>query len=213
MAGKRGETKRSLIRATVGIVAEEGVGAATIDAIARRVGITQGAIYRHYRSKDDLRWDAYRQIVEEMITEKDHLLTSETSVRDRLREWIRLTFEYFDRDPEAFTYVFLVPHTRVPECHQEITWRQSELFLRMIRQGQATHEIRRISPELALCHFTGLMLNVPRLINEGVLQRPAIDYVDEITGMVWRVLGANPPGQGTTPESAERTTPSATDCP
>jgi AcrR family transcriptional regulator len=176
-------------------VAESGTGAATIDAIARRVGITQGAIYRHYRSKEELAWDAYRQIVEEMIEEKKHLLESKASFQTSLYEWIRLTFEYFDRDPEAFTYVLLVSHLNVAPSHQEITHRQSELFLKLIRQAQANGEARLIAPELALCHFTGLMLNVPRLINEGVLPRPAIAYLSEISDQMWRVLGVQPTSQ------------------
>jgi AcrR family transcriptional regulator len=187
--GKRVDTKGHLIRATVGIVAERGVEAATIDAIARRVGITQGAIYRHYRSKEELQWDAYRHFVDEMIAEKSHLLESDIPFREQLREWIRLTYEYFDRDPAAFTYVLLMTNVNVPKQHLEITRRQSELFMRMLRQAQTDGEARIVQPELALCHFTGLMLNVPRLINEGTLARPAIHYVSEVSEIVWRVLG------------------------
>jgi hypothetical protein len=47
-------------------------------------------------------------------------------------------------------------------------------------------------PELALSHFTGLMLNVPRLINEGTLEGPASRYVDDVADAVWRALCAKP---------------------
>ena len=32
------------------------------------------------------------------------------------------------------------------------------------------------------------MLNVPRLINEGVLAGPATRYTDEVVGAIWRMF-------------------------
>ena len=58
----------------------------------------------------------------------------------------------------------------------------------LVRQALTRGEIRDISPELALCHFSGLMLNVPRLIREGQLTGPAVRYVDDVSSAAWRVL-------------------------
>ena len=42
--------------------------------------------------------------------------------------------------------------------------------------------------ELALSHFSGILLNVPRLINEGSLPRPALQYTDEVKRAIYRVF-------------------------
>ena len=40
------------------------------------MGVTEAAVYRHYRSKEELIWQAYKRIVEEMIREMEHLAFS-----------------------------------------------------------------------------------------------------------------------------------------
>ena len=36
--------------------------------------------------------------------------------------------------------------------------------------------------------FIGVMLNVPRLINEGALKGPVSSYTDEVFGAIWRIF-------------------------
>ncbi len=43
-----------LLKATGEMIRESGIAAASVAQIAARVGLTHGAIYRHYMSKDDL---------------------------------------------------------------------------------------------------------------------------------------------------------------
>ncbi len=189
MVARRGNTKSRLIDATVKLGAAGGMGAATIQAIAREVGITEGAIYRHYASKEELRWAAYEQVVEQMIEEKQHLMSTDLSVREKIHEWVRLTYAYFDRDSAAFTFVLLTAHPK-PEsqAHLQVTTAQGRLFMEMIEQAQAADEVRQMSTAVALSHFTGLMLNVPRLINDGQLEMPAMKYASEVYEAVWRVF-------------------------
>jgi len=66
--------------------------------------------------------------------------------------------------------------------------RQGRIFMEMIKSAVATEEIKPIAPELALSHFTGVMLNVPRLINEGLLEGPASRYFEAVADAVWNIL-------------------------
>ena len=187
MRAKRANRKDELAAAAVRLVASRGAKATTIREIARETGVTEGAIYRHYPSKEELYWHAYQGIVDEMVGEEKPLVTGTAHLRHRLREWIRLSYAYYDRSPEAFSYVLLTPHV-VSASRLETTTIQGSLFMEMIRRASASGEVRAISPELALSHFSGLLLNVPRLINEGRLEGPASRYVEEVAGVAWRVL-------------------------
>jgi AcrR family transcriptional regulator len=188
MVRKRGDNKkRELLEAAVKLVAQGGIEAATVRAIAREVGVTEGAIYRHYPSKEELYWQAYRRIIEVMIHEKEELIARGLPIRQTLREWVRLSYAHYDAHPDAFTYVLLTP-PMIPAAELEITTHQGRLFMETIKQTQKEGRVRSISPELALSLFTGLMLNVPRLINEGTLPGPASQYADEVADAVWRVL-------------------------
>jgi AcrR family transcriptional regulator len=193
MVAHRQDTKSRLISATIRLAAKHGNASTTIQAIAREVGITEGAIYRHYRSKDELRWQAYQQTIEGMAQQKQQLVFAKIPFPEKLRQWIEYTYTYFDQYPEAFTYVLLMPHPepRTPE-ETEITTRQGHLFMEMFEIAKSQGDARPIPAEIALSHFTGLMLNIPRLINEGVLSGPALRHVDEVTQAIACVLHCKP---------------------
>lgn len=191
MSTKRRSRKEELLAATVRLVANGGAGAATIRAIAREAGVTDAAVYRHYESKEDLCCRAYNRIVEEMVREKGHLVTSDAPLPEKLREWVRLSYAYYDRNPAAVMFVLAMPLVAYRSGHSTVVG-QGELFLEMIERARDAGEIGAISPEVALSHFVGMVLNVPRLISEGTLPGPASDYVDEVATAAWRVLRPEP---------------------
>ena len=161
MVAHRQDTKSRLISATIRLAARHGNASTTIQAIAREVGITEGAIYRHYHSKDELRWQAYQQTIEGMAQQKQLLVFANMPFPEKLRQWVEYTYTYFDQHPEAFTYVLLMPHPepRTPE-ETEITTRQGHLFMEMFEVSKSQGHARQIPSEIALSHFTGLMLNI-----------------------------------------------------
>lgn len=53
---KRRETAKRLIEAASVVIAEKGFQRATLDEIAARAGMTKGAIYSNFESKDHLFW-------------------------------------------------------------------------------------------------------------------------------------------------------------
>jgi AcrR family transcriptional regulator len=52
--GKRDRTRAALVNATLKIVAEKGIAAASLDEIAARAGMTKGAIYSNFSGKAEL---------------------------------------------------------------------------------------------------------------------------------------------------------------
>jgi AcrR family transcriptional regulator len=62
-------TRERLLRAAAGIVARDGMEAATTAAIAAEAGVAEGTLYRHFDSKDDLLIAAYRQMKQEVFVD------------------------------------------------------------------------------------------------------------------------------------------------
>jgi AcrR family transcriptional regulator len=52
--GKRDRTRAKLIQTAVELIGEKGFEGTTLDAVARRAGMTRGAIYGNFRNRDDL---------------------------------------------------------------------------------------------------------------------------------------------------------------
>ncbi len=178
----RPSRKEEIIAATIQLVAHKGVQAATIRQITTEAGVTEAALYRHFSSKDDLCQQVYERIVAEMAAAKEELAAGPLPLRDKLREWVRLSYEYFDRYPEAFTYVLLTAHSFAEDG---VSTSQGFSLMRLFKK----EKLANTTPEMALCLFSGVLLNVPRMINEGRLKGPASQYTDQVTQAVWRIFG------------------------
>jgi AcrR family transcriptional regulator len=190
--------KREIVAATVRLVARQGVNGTSVRQIAAAAGVTEGALYRHFKGKDDLCQQIYFAIVSEMAAYKEKIVASSLSIQAKVREWVRISYEYFDRFPDAFAYVFFTDHD-FPENWKHITTGQSRLFSRLLAQMERVP----VRPEVAVSHFTGLMLNVPRLIREGLLDGPASQYTDEVVEAVYRVFRLAAPVQAAMPWDGE----------
>ena len=182
------DTKEELVNATIKLASRGGMEAASVRSITREAGVTEGALYRHYRSKEQLWVEVYTRIVGAMAEDKAVLLDADLPARECLGEWIRLTYAYYDGNRDAFNYVLLAPRS-LSESLGEVYERQGRLFVELFRRLAARGEVREMDPKLALAVFGGIVLAVPRLVNEGGLEPPASGYTEEITDAVWRAIG------------------------
>lgn len=83
------ERKHDLIRATLECVAENGIHAATVRAIAVRAGVTSGLIRHYFESKNNMIEAAYRTTMTEMTAlVKQASQDAENTAGDRLRQFI-----------------------------------------------------------------------------------------------------------------------------
>lgn len=183
----RRDTKEELVNATIKLAGEGGMEAASVRSITREVGITEGALYRHYRSKEELWVEVYTRIVGAMAEDKAALLDADLAARERLGEWVRLTYAYYDGNRDAFNYVLLAPKSLAASLGEVYT-RQGRLFMELFTRLRSRGEVRAVEPTIALAMFSGLLLTVPKLINEGQLEGPAEPYASEITDAVWRLF-------------------------
>jgi AcrR family transcriptional regulator len=97
-------TRERLMRAAIGIVAKDGLAAATTAAIAGEAGVAEGTLYRHFESKDDLLIAAYRQMKTEVFVNAGADLDVTTPPPERLKHtWLAIYRAYrADRDAFAF---------------------------------------------------------------------------------------------------------------
>jgi AcrR family transcriptional regulator len=194
--GRRAKvTRQAISDSAVRLVVQAGARQATMRAISAGMAVNEAALYRHYKSKDEILASAYTGIVEAMAREKQHVAKAALPFRELVREWITLTYAYFDQNPDAFAYVLLLPPPS-QAIASGITRAQGKLFMSLLRRAVKNKEIRALPVKLAYSHFSGIMLNIPRLIREGTLRGRAVQYVDDAAEAVWRVLA---PGDDANP--------------
>lgn len=83
------ERRRDLVNATLDVIAEQGLRAATVRQIAARAGVTGGLIRHYFESKDQMVQEAYRELMREMqLSVEAAAEAGGLSARERLRNFI-----------------------------------------------------------------------------------------------------------------------------
>lgn len=82
------ERRRDLIAATLDVVAEQGLRAATVREISARAGVTGGLIRHYFTSKDQMVQAAYRELMQGMIRSVESAAEHASTEKERLRNFI-----------------------------------------------------------------------------------------------------------------------------
>jgi AcrR family transcriptional regulator len=184
----RKNKREALVESAIRLVAQKGTKAASVRQIAEAAGVTEAAVYRHFSSKEDLFFQVYCQIVKDMAVSKQDIIGSGEPIHLRIGGWIRVTYEFFDNFPDAFTFVLLTPHNFQEVDEGEITTRQGGMLMAMLDRDMKEGLFPTFQLDLAMAMFTGVMLNVPRLINEGCLAGPACQYADRVVEAIFSMF-------------------------
>jgi AcrR family transcriptional regulator len=65
LSEKKARTRQKLLEATLAVMADSGLHGLSLDAVAKRVGVTKGAIYDNFESKDAMIVAAFAMLPEE----------------------------------------------------------------------------------------------------------------------------------------------------
>ncbi|WP_262379877.1 TetR/AcrR family transcriptional regulator [Nonomuraea sp. PA05] len=114
----RAQTVQEIKETAMALLAEGGPGAVTLRAIGRRMGMTAGALYGYYATRDDLLTslidDVYTALMDEIDKACDAVPADDAA--GRLMAWARTFRAWATGNPEGFRLVYgePVPDYRPP---------------------------------------------------------------------------------------------------
>lgn len=134
------KTRSELLKAAYSVFIEQGYDAATISDIAQRAQMTRGAVYWHFKNKEDIFVAVVEQALNEQQERKNHYTSSQhLTVREKLKAVLALPLEMED----SYRLVNSVPElaTRIPAF-------SAILHLLNLRK----QNLRNFFQEFLLCH-------------------------------------------------------------
>ena len=144
-------------RAAVDLFAARGVDGVSIADIAGAAGVSQGALYRHYPSKDELAAElfklAYRRTGEELAT----IGAAQSDFTARIGAMIEHFCVLYDRDPALFRFMLIAQHELLPGIDDAGTTPVAAIE-KAIADAAATGEIAAIDVALATAAIMGIVL-------------------------------------------------------
>lgn len=101
-SGRRALTRARLLEAAARVYARRGFDGATLDEVASEAGLTKGAVYDHFGSKDNLLLALLEEHVSAQIAEQIALFDPTNDTAARLARGADRWMKELDEDPGAF---------------------------------------------------------------------------------------------------------------
>lgn len=111
--------REQIVAAARSLFARHGYEGTSIAAIARAVGVADGAIYRHFESKRDILHAVIAGFYEPLVAEADRAVGEITDPRDRLRILVRRNLTAYADDPLVCRLI--IAEARVLDGYYEST--------------------------------------------------------------------------------------------
>jgi AcrR family transcriptional regulator len=113
------EVKAKVERAAIELFAARGVDGVSIGDIAAVAGVSQGALYRHYPSKEELAASLFTTAYLRAGGELDAIRAQHPDLTTRLGAMVAHFCTLYDDDPALFRFMLLAQHGLLPRLGPE----------------------------------------------------------------------------------------------
>ena len=176
-----------IMRAATHLFVQKGIDGTTTKDIAKAAGVAEGALYRHFKSKEELAWHIFRTHLSHFSNELMGKVLVQTTARERVRVFVEESFSAYESDPELFTYLILREHTELDKYSQTDA-HPGTIAMKIIEEGQKSGEIRAGEPYVLGSLFIGGVIRVCVVKMYGSLKVDLRRYSDETTKLIWSML-------------------------
>ena len=165
------ETARraQIVDCAIDTIAELGFANASVDQIARRVGVSKGVITYHFPSKDEIVDAVVAKVTAAGRAYMEPRIMAETSAAGRLRAYIVSDLEFIDANRKALiALVEIAMGTRRADgsviIGAEMLAERVASLEELLRAGQRTNEFRRFNTRVMALTIIQAIDGVPPLL-------------------------------------------------
>ena len=189
----RQSQESGILAAALTCFAEAGYDGTRIRAIAERAGVSEGALYRHYPSKEAIATALFQHHLHAFAAQLQAVAASATPPETQVRQVVLTALSGYRANPAAFTFVLLRQPTFMPLLGPDTVYPLDVLETIIVR-GQQAGAIRGGQPNLLAAILFGCVLRpiiVSQLAQSGALELLADTQHDElIAAAAWAALAA-----------------------
>lgn len=160
-----------ILDAALECFAEAGYDATRIRMIAERAGVSEGALYRHYPSKEAVAQALFQQHLEAFAAQLQQIAATAEPPAAQVRAVVSATLVSYRENPAAFTFVLLRQPATMPLLPSTIVY-PLDVVAQMIADGQRQGALRSGKPNLLAAILLGCVLRpiiVAQLAQPGAL--------------------------------------------
>ena len=148
--------KPRIDQAAVDLFTRLGVDAATTKEIAALAGVSEGAIYRHYKSKDELAVSLFMGVHRRLSQLIQEAADKETDIKGKAAAVVTAYCQLADENWELFSFHLLSMHRFLP-YYQEDGKDPVSMVENLLKRALINREIPPVDPRVLAAMIIGLV--------------------------------------------------------
>jgi AcrR family transcriptional regulator len=178
-------------KAAMELFSKKGLAAVTIKDIAQKAGCAEGALYRHYSSKENMAYELHKRELTKFGIKLRNVFKSNGSYAERLHKGVEVFYRFFDEDETTFSYVLLSQHSFPGSEPVEPEYNPIDLVRNFVEEGAGAGEFKIENSSLGAYMIIGLFMQPLSMHIYGRLEGLMVNRVDEVSRCCLKVLGVN----------------------
>ncbi len=172
------------------LFAQKGLSATTIRDIAKATGLSNPALYRHFRTKDDLATVLFERLYRSHFFDLQKAVAREPCFRGKFSAFLKIRLIAFDEQPDGAIFATDNLMALWPHMPTDMQSRTIISVLRDIVQLGRSEGAVATGPQLniQMALVVGMLENITRQIFLGTLPGPALNQLDEVENLLRRAL-------------------------
>jgi AcrR family transcriptional regulator len=188
-----GEKRRSIISAALAVFNRKGFADASMEDIRTAAGVSNGSLYHHFRSKEQLAQAIYLEGIRDFQAGMMEAVACAVSAKEGITALVNRHLCWMEENPAWALYLFRMRHASfmkegedaISESNSGFGAALCGFFERHMEKGS----IRRLPLGVAIALVLGPCQEYGRLRLESVMEGDWSQAADQIAPAAWRALG------------------------
>ena len=190
------ERKKQIKECILEILFTEGMSKLSTRYLAQKVGVSEGALFRHYPTKKEMIQDIVNDVNDELIFKLKKISESKITADKRLVEYMCFTIKYLHKKKGITLLLFTEASYKndegLKETMDNIYHQQKQLFSKIILDGIAEDLWDK---NININGLANLYMGIPVTLNiETILHKGKFDskaYCEEMNAFIFKILQKN----------------------
>lgn len=186
--GRPVQFKNAIYQAAARLFGEKGLDGTSIRQIAEAAGVSEAALYRHWKGKVDLAWEVFRSGLRTLQESLEQEVCRDRGAYEAIESTVRCFYRLFDDNRQLFGFVLLHQHDLWSRMNEE-TQSPVRFWFDLIKTfTQNLPPEEKAHPEVVAAITLGIVLRPPVACLYGRISGPMISHAPLVARGVCRVL-------------------------
>ncbi|WP_321532133.1 TetR/AcrR family transcriptional regulator [uncultured Desulfuromonas sp.] len=182
--------RKKILRTAHKLFVNRGYYRVSIPMIVAASGISTGAIYNLFGSKENIARTLYEELSVRFMVSFQKRLAQHTTTYGKLRAFTELVFDLTESDPAMIEYLMFMRHSEFVDDLSPLLSEPFEIVRSIVREGIAANDIKSGDYFACSVTYTGAILRPVMLHLESVLPKPLKEYSEEFINNAWDAIKA-----------------------